>query len=219
VIRDVREGLRRGRLEGAILRGRKLVREGRDEELLAFSLDAGSRYPQNGEIQYWVATAMGRSGEWSDEEVAAQMTKAAVVGARDPNVQVMAGNRLMDLNDVEEARACVARAEEAGDEPFALVVDLDGLKGRIEARDGDFAEAEELFRSVLDREPQWAASWIRLARFLWARGRNEEALTVIAESLGHFRDDDESRRRRENLETLERLQGRIADDTFTKPGD
>lgn len=93
------------------------------------------------------------------------------------------------------------------------------MKGRIAAQDGDLAEAEELFRTAVRREPQWSTHWTQLARFLWARGRSEEALTVIAESLGHFREDDGLRARREDIDILERLQSRIADDTFTGPGD
>jgi hypothetical protein len=80
---DLRRGWRQGKLEAAIDRGRELMREGKDKELLAFGLDAGSQFPQNGEIQYFVAAAMRWSGEWSDDQVAAQMTKAATVGARD----------------------------------------------------------------------------------------------------------------------------------------
>ncbi|MBS1860986.1 MAG: tetratricopeptide repeat protein [Actinobacteria bacterium] len=163
---------------------------------------------------------MNRAGGWPDEEVAAQMTKAATVGARDPNVQVMAGNRLIDLDHVGAARECVARAQEAAFEGFPLEVDFDGLRGRIAAREGDFAEAEELFRSALTREPQWSTNWTRLARFLWARGRNEEALTVVAEALGRFlEDDDGSAGRRADVETLEHLQGRIAGDPRTGAGD
>ena len=195
------------------------MRDGRDEEFIAFSQGAARRYPESAEIQYMLAVAMRLTGERSDKEVATQAAKAATIGARDPNMQVRAGYQLIDANDVEAARGCVARAEESADEHFVLAVDLDGLRGRIAARDGEFAEAEELFRSVLRREPQWPGNWTQLVRFLWARGRNEEALTVIAESLSHLKDeDDESRGQRKDIENAERLQSEIAGDTRPEPG-
>lgn len=195
------------------------MREDRDEEFVAFSRDAARRYPRSAEIQYMLAVAMRLTGERSDGEIAAQAAKAATIGARDPNMQVRAGYQLIDANDVEGARQCVSRAEESADGHFALAVDMDGLRGRIAARDGEFAEAEELFRSVLRREPQWPGNWTQLARFLWARGRNEEALTVVAESLTQLRGGaGKSRGRQRDIENAERLQNEIASDTATEPG-
>lgn len=205
-------GLRRGwqeaKLLAAIQRGRKLIREERDDEFRSFCRGAARRFPQSAEIQYMLALTF--VGERPDEEVAAQAVKAAEIGARDPAIQVRAGFLLMNSRDVEAARVCAARAEESADEDFVLSADLEGLKGRIAARDGDFAAAEEKFRSVLHREPQWSSHWVQLARFLWARGRDEEALTVVAESLSRFRDDgDGSRNRPRDIKDLERLQSEI----------
>jgi tetratricopeptide (TPR) repeat protein len=213
----LRDGWRQGMLEGAIQYGRKLLREDKDEEFLAFCQKAAGRFPRSAEIHYMLSTAL-RIDERSDEEVAAQAAKAAAIGARDPNMQVRAGYRLIDADDVEAARMCVARAEESADGHFGLAVDLDGLKGRIAAREGDFVEAEELFRSVLRREPQWPGNCNQLARFLWARGRNEEALTVLAELLSRLREErDNSPGRRKDVEGAERLQGQIASETHAEP--
>lgn len=215
---DWRQAWRHGQRAAAIERARKLIREDRSEDFIAFSRDAARRFPESAELQLMFARGL-RHSEWPDEEVAAQAEKAVTIGARDPDIQVQAGYVLIDSDDVEAARACVARAEESAGEHFNLAVDLDGLKGRIAARDGEFAKAEELFRSVLSREPQWPLNWNQLARFLWARGRNEEALTVIAESLSRLRDEDgRSRGRRKDIESAERPQREIARRTPTDPG-
>ncbi len=161
-----------------------------------------------------------RQLERPDEEIATQAAKAATVGARGANIQVQAGYILIDARDVEAARVCVARAEESADDRFVFAVELDGLKGRIAARDGEFAKAEEMFRSVLRREPQWSSNWIQLARFLWARGRNEEALTVLAESLNWLREKDRGQHTKaDDFDSLERLQSEIAGDSRTEPAD
>jgi tetratricopeptide (TPR) repeat protein len=184
---DLRQGWHYGSLAAAIRRCRKLIRERRIEEFVAFSQRAPPRFPDSAEIQLMLARAL-RQLERPDEEIAAQAAKAAAVGARDANIQVQAGYILIDARDVDAARVCVARAEESADEHFVFAVDLDGLKGRIAARDGEFAEAEELLRSVLRREPQWSSNWAQLARFLWSRGSYEEALAVLAESLNWLRE-------------------------------
>ncbi|MBN9621399.1 MAG: tetratricopeptide repeat protein [Actinobacteria bacterium] len=215
---DIRQGWRQGLRQAALERCRKLLLQGTVEEFIAFSRDAAGRFPESAEIQLMHARGL-RQAERSDCEVAAQATRAARVGARDPNIQVQAGYVLMDARDAEGARECVARAEESGGDQFALAVDLDGLRGRLASADGEFEEAERLFRSVLSREPQWSGNWSQLARFLWSRGRNDEALTVMAESLARLRDDEESPARLRDIESAECLQGEIAGDTRADLGD
>jgi tetratricopeptide (TPR) repeat protein len=214
---DWREAWRQGTLAAAVERARRLILEDRNEELIAFSKDAARRFPESAELQLMFARGLRRD-ERSDADVAAQAAKAATIGARDPSIQVQAGYILIDAGDIEAARQCVARAQESADEHFVFAVDLDGLRGRIAAREGEFAEAEDLFRSVVRREPQWPGNWTQLARFLWARGRNQEALTVIAESLSRLRDEnDESSGRRKDIESAERLQSEIANETPAEP--
>jgi tetratricopeptide (TPR) repeat protein len=214
---DWREAWRHGTRAAAVDRARRLIREEKGEELAVFAADAVRRFPESPELQLMFARGLRFEGR-PDAEVATQAAKAATVGARDANIQVQAGYTLIDAGDVEAARKCVARAEESADEHFIFAADLDGLRGRIAARDGDFAEAEELFRSVVSREPQWPGNWTQLARFLWARGRNQEALTIVAESLSRLRDEnDESSGRRKNIESAERLQSEIANETSAEP--
>lgn len=64
------------------------------------------------------------------------------------------------------------------------------LIGRIAAEDSDYAVAEEKLRSAVGREPEQSTYALDLARFLWAGGRNQDALTVIDESLDRAGDKD-----------------------------
>lgn len=138
------------------------------------------------------------------DDVVAEATKAAELGPGDPVIQVQAGHKLLNSDDLEGARRCAARASELIGDDFILLADLEDLIGRVAARDGDYAFAEEKLRSALQREPEWSSHWLHLARFLWARGRDEDALTVIDESLPLFEDRDR--------DLLERLRSEIAAD-------
>ncbi len=207
---NLRQGWRQATLAASLQLTRQLIREDKDEQLASYSEKAARRFPESAELQLMYARGLRRS-ERPDVVVAVQAEKAAAIGARDPNIQVQAGYILIDSGDLEGARTCVARAEESADGEFAFIVDLDGLRGRIAARDGEFELAEELFRSVVSREPQWPNNWSQLARFLWARRRTEEALTVMAESLSRLRSEsEESPGRRQGIENAERLQAEIA---------
>jgi Flp pilus assembly protein TadD len=214
---DIREGWRQASLAAAVKRTRKLVMEGKGAELASYGQAAADRFPESAELQLMLARGL-RQIDRPDFEIAAQATKAATVGARDANIQVQAGFILIDARDVEGARGCVARAEESADEHFIFAVDLDGLKGRVAAVDGEYARAEDLFRSVVLREPQWPENWNQLARFLWARDRDEEALTVLAEALNRARDESGlTAGQLGDLEEIERLQAKIAGEADPGP--
>jgi uncharacterized protein HemY len=137
------------------------------------------------------------------DDVAAEAAKAAELGSDDPVVQVQAGHKLLNSDDLDGARKCAARASELVDDDFILLADLEGLIGCVAARDGEYAFAEEKLRSALAREPEWSSHWLSLARFLWARGRDEDAIAVIGESLPQVREGT-------GRDHLERLRSEIA---------
>ena len=131
------------------------------------------------------------------DAIPALLVKAVELGSDDPVIQVIAGHRLLNEGDVDAARACAARAGDLIDDEFPLMADLDRLIGRIAARDGDDVVAETKLRSALRHEPELPTHSLDLARFFWARGGDEDALTVIDESLSQVAD-----RHRDNLEQL-----------------
>lgn len=191
-------------LAAAIERGRCLIAEQKDREALDFLKKAALDFPEAAEIPLLLATVYRdiRSGD-----IPAQLAKAAELGSNDPVIQVMVGHRLLNEGDIEGARACAARAEDLVDGDFALAADMDRLVGRIAARDGDDRVAEARLRSALEREPELPIlHTLDLARFLWARDRNDDALTVIAESLDRVGENDK--------ELLEHLRCEIADEDY-----
>lgn len=195
-------GKRRERkLDAVVKRGWKMIRQGKDQDALEFLEDACPRFPESAEIRMMLATVYR---ELRPDDVAEQLAKAAEIGADDPVIQVRAGHMLWNENDLEGARACAARASELIDDEFILSADLEGLIGRIAARDGEYAFAEKLLRSAVRREPEYSTHTVRLARFLWARGRDEDALAVINEGLGRVRESDKG--------SLERLRSEFAED-------
>lgn len=185
-------------LGAAIQCGRGLITKKKDQEALEFLEKAARDFPEAAEIPLMLATVYR---DTRPDDTAAQLSKAAELGSDDPVIQVMVGHRLLNEGDVEAARACAARAADLIDDDFALAADMDRLIGRIAARDGDDVIAEARLRSAFQREPELPTHSLDLARFLWARGRNEDALTVIDESLDHGRDDDK--------DLLERLRREI----------
>lgn len=197
----LRDRKKERQLQAAIDRGRSLLAEGKDDHALDFIEDAARRFPQSAEIQLQLASVLLA---FPTDEVAEQAAKAAELAPDDPVIQVRVGHMLLNEGDLEAARACAARAEELADSEFILLADVEGLSGRIAARDGNYALAEGKLRSALQREPEWSSHWLHLARFLWARGRDEEALIVIDESLDQVRENDK------NL--LERLRREITDE-------
>lgn len=137
------------------------------------------------------------------EDVVAEATKAAELGPDDPVVLVRAGHILINEGDREAARSCASRANELMPPDSIFMADLDNLTGRVAARMGEHDLAEEKFRSAQRREPESFSHSRSLARFFWARGRDEDALTVIDESLRRARDD-------KDRDLLEQLRSEIA---------
>jgi hypothetical protein len=193
---------RKRELAAAIKRGRDLIAEQKDQETLEFLERAALEFPEAAEFPLMLVTFYRES---RPGDIPALLAKAAELGADDPVIQVMVGHRFLHEGDVEGARACAARVDDLIDGEFALMADLDRLIGRIAARDGDDIVAETRLRSAFRREPEYAVHALDVARFLWARHRNEDALAVIDESLDQV---SESRK-----EFLEELRGEIAKDT------
>jgi tetratricopeptide (TPR) repeat protein len=179
--------------------GRKLIRQGEDQKALELLEEAVHRFPESAEIRMMLVTVYR---ELRPEDVVAQIAKAVELGADDPAIQVRAGHVLWNCDDLEGARKCATRASELADDDFILAADLEGLLGRLAARAGEYTFAEEKLRSAAQREPEYSTHVFRLARFLWARGRDEEALTVIHEFLPQAEDRDR--------DLLEQLRSEIA---------
>jgi tetratricopeptide (TPR) repeat protein len=172
-------------LSAAIDRGRVLFSGQDSRDAREFLRDAARRFPDCAEFPLLLSSLFRES---RPEEVEPLLAKAVELGSEDPTIQVRAGHSYLNEGDVEAARACATRTEILADDEFILRADLECLIGLIAARDGDYSLAEEKLRSALWREPEYNSHWLHLARFLWARARNEEALAVIDEALGRVGD-------------------------------
>lgn len=190
-----RERKQKRELREAIERGRRLHADD-DAGGAEFLEDAARRFPGCAEFPLLLSNFYLKS---RPGEVAALVAKAAELGFDDPATQVRAGHKFLNDGSLEAARTCADRAGELADDDFALMAALEGLSGRIASLDGDFTAAEEKLRSAVAREPEYAVHALHLARFLWARDRDEDALSVIDESLGKTR----------NPEGLEQLRRQI----------
>jgi HEAT repeat protein len=156
------------------------------QETLEFLEKAVQEFPDDAELRVLYASTLL---DFRIDDVASEARKAAELGQDDPAIQIRAGRLLLDRGDQATARACAARANELVQPDSIFMADLDNLNGLLAARAGEDDLAEENFRSALQREPEWSSRWLSLARFLWARGRDEEALAVLDESLPHVRED------------------------------
>lgn len=98
------------------------------------------------------------------------------------------------------------RAKELTDPEFSFYPELINLDGHFAALDGKNELAEEGFRRALEQEPDGETFAVDLAKFLSERGRQTEALEVIAEAL------EQTERR----EPLERLRSELLDQPGTQ---
>jgi tetratricopeptide (TPR) repeat protein len=190
------ERRRKREMAAAVVRGRQFVFAGDDRATLEFLEDAVQRFPEDPEIRVLLASVLL---EFRPDEVVSQTAKAVELGADDPVIQVRAGHLLLGRGETDAARACAKRARELAGPDFVLMAGLEGLEGKIASLDGEYVLAEELFRSAVDREPEYSTYPVDLARFLANRDRAAEALTVIDESLKQVKEKDDLERMRRDI--------------------
>jgi tetratricopeptide (TPR) repeat protein len=188
-------GKRKRELEAAIERGRELRSIG-SQEAASFLEDAARRFPESAEFPLLLATVYLGS---RPDDVATQVAKAVELGSDDPATQVRAGHMLLNEEKIEAARACAARADDLVGGEFPLMAGLEALRRRIASQDGEYAVAEEWFRSALRSGTEVDNSVRFLTLFLRGRGRNEEALALIDESLARAKLPDGLERLRREI--------------------
>jgi Flp pilus assembly protein TadD len=187
-------------LAAAIAHGRELGRVGRDpEQALEFLEEAVRKFPQSPELRLLKATVLL---SLRPDDVIAEAAKAAELAPQDPGTLVRAGHLLIANGDVEGARSCAARAGEVAQPDFVLMSGLRSLNGRIAARDGKDDFAEECLRLAMGEDPTYSSFAVNLAKFLAARGRQDEALEVIDEALQHADEKNDLEQLRVRISTL-----------------
>jgi tetratricopeptide (TPR) repeat protein len=180
----------------AVERARNLIIERDDRATFEFLEDAVERFPGDPELRVSLASIYL---EFRPDQVRAQATKAAQLGADSPSIQVRAGHLLLGRRDLDGARECARQARRTVGSDFVLIAGLEGLEGRIAAVEGDDEFAEKRLRSAAEREPEYSAYAINLAQFLARRSRTDEALEVIDQALQSVKERDKLEQLRSQL--------------------
>jgi Tfp pilus assembly protein PilF len=170
-----------------------------DDHALEFIEDAVRKFPESAKLRLLLASSLVVDRE---DEVAAHAARAAALEPEDPRIQIRAGDLLWSQGDQEGARQCAERAEAMIDDTHPSIAALEELIGLIAANEGEGELAEEKLRSAVRREPEWPSHALALARFLWSRNRDGEALAVLDETTEMRRPHEE--------DLVERLRREIA---------
>lgn len=142
------------------------------------------RFPQVAILRMLMADACKVS---RPEQVAPEAKMAAALAPTDLTLQVYAGWQLVHHGDVAAARDCAARVRELAGDDYVPITDLVRLEGMVLAREKKFIAAEEKLRWTVTTEPENPKNAHVLGAFLWARGRDEEALATIDEAMRNAR--------------------------------
>ena len=181
------------------MRGRQLLSADDHHATREFLEGAVGRFTDNPEILILLASV---SLELEPEKVSSYAIRAAELGADDADVQVQAGHLLLGRGEIDAARRCAMQARRFAGPDFVLMAGLEGLEGKLASLAGEYDRAEELFRSAVEREPEYSTYPVDLARFLTNWDRKDDALAVIDESLKRVKDKHD----------LERMRSRIANE-------
>lgn len=138
------------------------------------------RFPEDASLRMLMANACKVS---RPEQVAPEAKMAADLAPTDLTLQVYAGWQLVHHGDVAAARDCAARVRELAGDDYLPITDLIRLEGMVFSYEKDFTAAEEKLRWAVAAEPGNPKNAHVLAAFLWARGRDEEALATIDEAM------------------------------------
>jgi Tfp pilus assembly protein PilF len=175
-------------------RGRELFVEGSEEDALSFLEEAVSRFPADAELRLLYASILLA---FRPDEVVAEAMLAANLGRGKMNIQVRAGQILVERGEVDAAKDCLYRVRKASGSGITNRPGLENLEGLVAAREGEPVVAEERLRGATERDPEIASFALDLAQFLDSEGRFAEAIAVIDQSL----DRVENKERLRNLRT------------------
>jgi tetratricopeptide (TPR) repeat protein len=136
---------------------------------------------------------------YRDPERAADLARRATeLAPEDPATLFKAAWLAFNLGRLADARGYLDAARKHEPEGFALHAEILHLHGRLLEREGRDPEAEEALKAALELDRAAVGYASRLAEFLAARERSDEALDVVEVGLRHRPGDDdlESIRRR-----------------------
>jgi hypothetical protein len=172
--------IRRVELAGRIEYARQLIFGPDDPKTIPYLEASIRRFPKSADLRMLMADACKIS---RPERVTPEAKLAAELAPADLPLQVYAGWRLVHHGELAAAKDCAARVRELAGDDYTPMTDLVRLEGMVMAYEKRFAAAEEKLRWTVATEPENAKNAHVLAAFLWARGRDEEAVTTIDEAM------------------------------------
>lgn len=173
-------------LASAIAHSRRLLAEGRHEENLSF-LEGGvaERFSDDAEIRLLYGTALL---DLKPEAGLSEIARAIELEPDEPVRLTRAARIMYDMKQFDKARLYTERGKKLAPEDFVFGPELLNLESNFAALDGEDERAEEGLRLAVEREPKMEALALDLARFLFERGKEAEALGVIDEALNHSKE-------------------------------
>jgi Flp pilus assembly protein TadD len=176
--------LRRETPTEAVAEAKRLMFEGTQEERLAFTQSAVSRFSDHAGVRLEFAYAL-RAGE--DERARSEALKAIELErSGDTVLLARAAALLFGLGEVRAARECIERARLAQPTNLVVMNRLNHVEGQIALAGKDYAGAERLLRQAHDGDPADGFIAWDLAVLIASReggSRPAEALAVIDETL------------------------------------
>lgn len=171
-------------LAGRIECSRQLVFGPDDPKAIPYIEASIRRFPKSADLRMLMADACRVS---RPDQVAPEAKTAAELAPTNLTLQVYAGWRLVHNGEVAAARDCAARVREQAGDDYTPITDLVRLEGIVFAYEKEFEAAEEKLRWAAAEEAENPKNAHVLAAFLWARGRDEEALATIDEAIRNAR--------------------------------
>lgn len=174
-----------------------LARAGHDEESEGLVRAGLVRFPGAAEVHLHAGAAAADRGESAEAKRLA--LRAVELAPEDPRVLTRAALLTFDLDEFGPAEKWSRQAANIAPDDFVLAANIAHLAGKLLYVYGKDEGAEEMLRMAFEDDPEMRGHGQMLAMLLEKRGRNTEALEVIAEALGHRPGDQELEAARERI--------------------
>lgn len=175
----------------------RLLRSGKQRELIAFVEGAIARFPNDAELRMTYATGLWLESRWEDAQW--QVATAVSLNIDDPGLLARAARFMLDVGDPSTAARYADWAARLAPPDFEFEADLENVRGVVAALNGDSTTAEAALRAACQQRPeQWTFSH-NLARFLYNAGRKTEAFEIIDAAIASGPSADLAKQLRQEL--------------------
>ena len=139
---------------------------------------AADLMPDNAEAQIRAGQVLLLVGQFEDAKTRAD--KVLANDAKNVTAQILRGNALAGLKDIDGA---LAQIEGAIATDPSQGINYANLGAILQFAKGDAVKAEVAFKKAVETEPKSVAARLALANLYWSTGRPKEAEAALAETL------------------------------------